>query len=102
MKQIINGKMYNTETAEEIGAWSNGLGRNDFRNRDEILYRKKTGEFFLYGRGGALTNWADSCNGNMTCEGCGIEPLSIESAKQWIEKFLDADKYVKYFGEVEE
>ena len=29
MKQIINGKRYNTETATEIGNYSNGLGYSD-------------------------------------------------------------------------
>ena len=30
MKKIINGKMYNTETAKEIGSWNNGRYRSDF------------------------------------------------------------------------
>lgn len=25
MKKIINGKKYDTETAKELGSWSNGL-----------------------------------------------------------------------------
>lgn len=55
MKKIINGKMYNTETATELGNFWNGLSTNDFRNLSETLYRKKNGEFFLYGQGGAMT-----------------------------------------------
>lgn len=52
MKKIINGKMYNTETATELGDFWNGLSTSDFRNLSETLYRKKNGEFFLYGQGG--------------------------------------------------
>ena len=55
MKKIINHKMYNTETAERLASSSNGYGYDDFRYMEEQLYRKKTGEFFLYGEGGALS-----------------------------------------------
>jgi len=51
MKKIINGKRYDTETAQLIGSASYS-NRTDFRFWSEELYRKKTGEFFLYGEGG--------------------------------------------------
>ena len=47
MKKIINGKMYNTETAKEIGSWNNGRYRSDFYYVGETLYKKKTGELFV-------------------------------------------------------
>lgn len=50
MKQIINGKMYNTETATEIATRSNGC--TGWEYLEETLYRKKNGEFFLCGSGG--------------------------------------------------
>lgn len=69
MKKIINGKMYNTETATELGDFWNGLSTSDFRNLSETLYRKKNGEFFLYGQGGAMTEYSldeDGCiNGSI-------------------------------------
>ena len=43
---IINGKLYNTETATYVGGYSNGLSINDFNYYDEELYRKRTGEYF--------------------------------------------------------
>lgn len=46
MKKIINGKMYNTETAEFIDSYESGYPK-DFAYVYEALYRKKTGEFFL-------------------------------------------------------
>ena len=55
MKKIINGRKYDTETAKEIGYWSNGYPCSDFNHCEETLYLKKTGEYFLYGEGGALT-----------------------------------------------
>ena len=55
MRKNIDRKMYDTETAELLASSSNGYGHGDFRYMEEQLYRKKTGEFFLYGEGGALS-----------------------------------------------
>lgn len=101
MKQIINGKLYNTETAKLIGGQGNGLGWNDFRNIDEDLYQKKTGEFFLAGEGGALTKYAEVTE-HGSCAGSGIFPLTEDEARKWVEKYLDVDTYIELFGEPEE
>ena len=61
MKKIINGKKYDTETATKIGEYSNGYSTSDFHYIDETLYRKKTGEFFLYGEGGPMTRYSHAC-----------------------------------------
>ena len=46
MKKVINGKMYNTETATLIKRISEGTyGNWDYA--DEELYRKRNGEFFI-------------------------------------------------------
>lgn len=42
MKKIINGKMYNTETATEIEHYNNGMPYSDFTYFEESLYKKKT------------------------------------------------------------
>ena len=46
MKKIINGKKYDTDTAEQIGYDNNGLLCSDLSYIEETLYKKKTGEFF--------------------------------------------------------
>jgi hypothetical protein len=102
MKKIINGKMYNTETAEEVGFWSNNYSYNDFRYCEESLYRKKTGEYFLYGSGGAMTKYATSCGDDWRGSGEEIKPMTETEAMKWAEKHLDADEYEEIFGEVEE
>lgn len=99
MKKIINGKMYNTDTAKELFHYWNG--NHGFGRISETLYRKKTGEYFLYGVGGARTRYAEK-SGGVYYEGCAIIPLSVESAKVWAEKHLDADRYIELFGDVEE
>lgn len=66
MKKIIEGKMYNTETATYIGRYrTDTMSRRDFRYLEEELYQKRTKEFFLCGEGGAMTKYAKYV------EGCG-------------------------------
>ena len=44
MKKIIDGRMYNTETAKCVGEWSNAGTWRDFNHMEEALYRKKNGD----------------------------------------------------------
>jgi len=97
MKQIIDGKTYNTDTADCIGNYSNGLGQSDFNNIDEDLYITKKGAFFLYGDGGAMTKYSEPC-GNMTREGSGIIPLSEMEALSWMENNGDIEDIEKHFS----
>ena len=46
MKKIINGKMYNTDTARKVASCEHGDGPRDFRYYSESLYCKRTGEYF--------------------------------------------------------
>lgn len=102
MKKIINGKMYNTETAEEIGIFVNNLDYTNFNHFSETLYRKRTGEFFIHGKGGPMTKYAEIVGQNSWCEGEKIIPMSFDTARQWAEEHLDADEYESAFGEVAE
>lgn len=101
MKKIIEGKVYNTETAEFIGSWNNGKFQNDFGYIAEELYRKKTGEFFLYGEGGPQTKYVN-CAGGVFSAGEQIVILSFLEAKKWAETKLTVEVYEKIFGEIEE
>jgi hypothetical protein len=101
MKRIIGGKKYDTETATKVASWTtSGYSRSDFRFAHEELYRKRTGEFFLYGEGNAMTQWASSC-GNMRSWGSDIMPLTEEQAKLWVEEKANQE-YETLFGEVAE
>lgn len=101
MKKIINGKMYNTETAAEVASYSNDCARNDFHYFEQTLYRKKTGEFFLYGEGGGLSMYARREFDGWTY-GVRIDPLTEAEAKEWMEKHADVEDYIDVFGEPEE
>ena len=103
MKKIINGKVYDTETAQEVGTWSNNLSCRDFGWCSETLYRKKTGEYFLHGKGGPASRYAEPV-GSGWGWGSGelIMPLTYKEATEWAEKHLDCDEYEQIFGKVTE
>lgn len=83
-KAIINGKRYNTETAEEVATWSNGYSRNDFGFEEQTLYRTKKGVFFVYGEGGARSSYAQSVGSSVT-GGDRVQVLTDDEAYQWLE-----------------
>lgn len=102
MVKIINGKKYSTETAEREGFYSNSPGRNDFHWVEESLFKKRTGEFFLFCEGGPASiycTWIDSHN---RTSGDKIIPMTFEEARRWAEEHLEAEEYEEIFGEVEE
>lgn len=101
MKKIINGRKYDTETAECVGYMESTYNRNDFHYYDEGLYRKRNGEFFLHGEGGGLSPYAQSVGRGFT-GGENIIPISEERAKEWGEKYMSVSRYESIFGEVEE
>ena len=103
MKKIIKGKRYDTETAEKVGFdCGGGNGWRDFGYWEETLYRKRSGEFFLFGEGGPATKYRKQVEMNSWSGGWEIQPLTVEEAKQWAEERLDGDEYEEIFGEVEE
>lgn len=102
MKKIINGKRYDTETATQVGYWQNMADTRQFGYVCETLYRKRGGEYFLHGEGGAMSKYSRDLGDNQWCGGEAIIPLSIEAATQWAEEHLEADEYEAEFGEAPE
>lgn len=102
MKKIINGKRYDTDTAREMASASSPEGRSDFHWWEETLYRKNTGEFFLFGQGGPASRYAEACGQNQWSSGSRIMPVSLEAAQKWAEAHLDGDDYEEIFGAIEE
>lgn len=95
MKKIINGKVYDIDTAKRLGGDGGGDG---FYMWSEELYQKRTGEFFLYGEGGPATKYAYSIGQNQWSGGTKIIPLAPDAAREWVEKHLDAHDYEQIFG----
>lgn len=102
MQKIINGKKYDTGTAAEVAEWHNIPDVTDFEYCSETLYRKRTGEYFLHGEGGARSRYAVSHGNNEWGGGESIEPLTYEAARRWAEEHMGAEAYEAEFGEVSE
>jgi len=101
MKKIINGKLYDTSTATLISSAEYSYP-GDFSHWREELYRKKTGEFFLYGKGGPMSKYSRKIGQNEWSGGEKIHPLTLREAQEWAEEHLDAEEYEQVFGVVEE
>lgn len=101
MVKIYKGRKYDTKTAKEVGCYENDGNWRDFHHYEETLYKKRTGEYFLFGEGGPMTKYAERVD-NMWSGGKGINPLSYDEAREWAEEHLDADKYEAEFGVVED
>ena len=102
MKKIINGSKYDTDTAKLLGRWTNGANYGDFSFCSEALYRTRSGKYFIFGSGGAMSKYSKSCGNNEWCGGSNFEPVTRQAAMEWAEEHLDGDEYEDIFGEVSE
>lgn len=102
MKKIIGGKLYDTLTAAKIACCYSEEPPTAPNFLQETLYRKKTGEFFLHGKGGSESKYAKLKGGKQWCGAEAIIPLSYESAQSWAEKNLDTIQYEGVFGPIAE
>ena len=83
MKVKIDGKVYDTNKAERIATYDDGLPRMDLDYIREALYRQD-GVLFLAGESGARGRYAknEETGGKIGGEGGYI--LSLEEAREWI------------------
>ncbi len=93
MKKRINGLRYDTDAAKELAQYISPFPYNDFRYYNEWLYKKRTGEYFLYGEGNSGSPWAEKVyyDDNSFIAGADIKPLTFEQAQRWFEKANNAD-----------
>jgi hypothetical protein len=98
MKRIVNGKVYDTETAECVADWHNSFYGGDFQRCEESLYRTKKGAWFLAGEGGPMSKYARPV-GNMTSGGEGLEPITPKEAQEWLEAKGFTAELEEYFSD---
>ncbi len=102
MKKVIEGKIYNTISATELGGRSYGTNMSDFHYVSESLYVTKNGVFFIAGEGGAMSKYSESLGQNSYCGGSGMTVLDATEALAYAESFdLDVDIIEKYFAVTE-
>jgi len=99
MKKVVEGKVYNTETAELIHSWDNGCYAGDFHACEETLYQTKKGAFFIHGSGGALSKYAVPVAGG-TGGSDNIKPVTRQEASDWLEKHDGTDAIEEHFSDI--
>ena len=97
MKRVIEGKVYNTETATKVAEYWNQLGRGDFNAIEEDLYVTKKGNWFMYYYGGANTGYSIS-TGGYASSGEGLKALSDNEAFEWLQKNEETQAIETYFS----
>lgn len=79
MQQIIDGKLYDTETADLVASGLYWDGRKWQRHGgNTYLYKTKNGAFFLH----RTTIWRG--------EGASIEVVSVDKAREWYERLPES------------
>lgn len=86
MKRVIEGKVYNTATANRIHAYESPEMSGDFQYFMEALYRTQRGNYFIAGEGGPMSPYAESLGGGSYGGGSGITPVSLQEAAWWLEE----------------
>lgn len=93
VRQIIDGKAYDTSTATQLGEAYARAARSDFGWWHETLYRTPKGRYFLAGEGGPASSWARPAIGGGRIGGEGIRAMSESEAQGWAERYLTAAEY---------
>lgn len=89
MIKVIDGKRYNTDTAECVFSHWNGYSRSDFKFRTKKLYRTKNGTWFMHHEGGAMSDMAVNVGNNGRGGSEDIEPVSPDDAYGFLEAHSD-------------
>ncbi len=100
MKAIIDGKRYNTESAERLfgcGSPAN-VSRSDFGWWEGTVYRTKGWAYFIAGEGNASSRFAERVGERSYGAGSGIQPLTEREALELAEQHTDADTTEQEFG----
>ena len=91
MKKNIANKLYDTEKATLVATYHD-------KTCAERLYRKRTGEYFLHGRGNSDNDDYAIWRGNRVTGSEQIKPLTPKMAMAWAAKHLNRQQYDDIFG----
>ena len=101
MRKIIHNLVYDTNTARYVGEYA---AEKDGYAYKEVLYRKRTGEYFLYGIGNYASQYGkrvENAAGKKRKWAAGekIVPIPYSKALQWAGTHLAKHQYDEFFGE---
>lgn len=96
MKKVVARKVYDTDTAVLVGSveMGNKMDGTWFR---ECLYRKESGEFFLYGEGMSESKYAHRLSVVQSTRGCRFCPIGPLEAYGWVDDHLIGDAYERAY-----
>ncbi len=92
MKRVINGAVYNTESAIYIGIYNSRKELDDMRRFTEELYRTRSGKFFLLLSGARNPQYHTKRNEPK------IVSLAFEEAQNWVKEKLSPEQFQTLFG----
>lgn len=93
MRKILKNLVYDTETANLVGCSTNAP-------KSEKLYRKKTGEYFLYVKSGAIEKYNAPLRHTDPKTREAILPLEDKDAQAWAKENLTDENYRAEFVEI--
>ena len=99
MKRVIDGKVYDTETADCVAGRDSGLPVNDFGWFEESLYVSQKGRWFAHGKGGAMSHYSRSTGQNQWGGGEALRPMTDNDALRWLEREGETDAILSRFPE---
>ncbi|MFC1652427.1 hypothetical protein ACFL3F_01780 [Planctomycetota bacterium] len=98
MEATISGKYYDTDTAQLIYTWNNGVfSTSDFGYRSKVLYRTSNGNWFLHHEGGALTDCMEEHDNSRTGSEY-IEPVGEEDVFVFLQAHGGEMESEEWFG----
>jgi hypothetical protein len=101
MKKTINGLRYDTDNATALGIGTANCPASDFHYWEATLYRTpRSGRYFIAGKGGAMSRFAQSCGQNSWGGGSDLIPMSEEDAREWAEEHLTVEEVEAAFAAV--
>lgn len=103
MKKIIGNKVFDTDTAQLIKRADHDNITSGEGKCKQSLYRKRTGDYFLYVSGARTDTFHNLHLDAQTHDReRHIYPLTYEQAKLWAEKEMTADEWLEVFEPVED
>lgn len=98
MKKVIRNKVYDTDTAQLIKQADHPNITNGEGSCKQSLYRKKTGDYFLFVSGARTDVFHNLGIGNNVHDReRHIYPLTYEQARAWAEDEMTADEWLAIF-----
>lgn len=98
-KKVIDGRIYNTETADLVAAWEPMADTRNFNYICESLYRTKRGNWFLHGEGGAASRYSEGTRDGMRGWGSDISALTSDEAMEWLSNHDHVEAIEEWFAD---